>query len=46
MVLAMRSVISTDLRTDSGLCFIRYLLDGFYNRGVKCLQRGTDWSLI
>ena len=32
----------TDLRTDSGLSFVRHELIGFYNRGGKCLQRGTD----
>jgi len=32
MVLALRWVFCTDLRTDSG----------FYNCGGKCLQRGTD----
>jgi len=46
MVLALRWVFCTDLRTDSDLCFIHHLLIGFYNRGGKCLQRGTDWFLI
>jgi hypothetical protein len=42
MVLALRWVFCTDLRTDSDLCFMHYKLNGFYNRGGKCLQRGTD----
>jgi hypothetical protein len=46
MVLALRWVFCTDFRTDSGLCFIRYQLIGFYNRGWKCLQRSTGWFLI
>jgi hypothetical protein len=46
MVLALRWVFCTDLRTDSGLCFIQHKQIGFYNRGGKCLQRGTDWFLI
>ena len=45
-VLASRWVFCTELRTDSGLCYIRHYLNGFYNRGGKCLQRGTDWFLI
>jgi hypothetical protein len=36
----------TDLRTDSGLCFIYHWLTGLCNRGGKCLQRGTDWFII
>ena len=43
MVLALRSVFCTDLRTDNNLCCRRHELIGFYNRGGKCLQRGTDW---
>ena len=35
-------VFCTDLRTDSGLCFLRHLLIAFYNRCGKCLQRCTD----
>jgi len=31
-----------DLRTDTDLGFIHHQLTGFYNRGGKCLQRGTD----
>jgi len=42
MVLALRLVFCTDLRTDSDSCFIHYGLIGFYNRGGKCLQCGTD----
>jgi hypothetical protein len=36
-------VFRVDLRTNSDFCFIRHYLIGFYNRGGKCLQRGTDW---
>ena len=36
----------TDIRTDSEFCFIQHWLIGFYNRGGKCLLRGTDWFLI
>jgi hypothetical protein len=36
------SVFGADLRTESDLCFIHHKLIGFYNRGGKCLQRGTD----
>jgi len=25
------------------LCHLQHKLIGFYNRDVKCLQRGTDW---
>jgi hypothetical protein len=42
MVLSLLPVFCTDLRTDSGFCFIQLKLIGFYNRGGKCLQRGTD----
>jgi hypothetical protein len=42
MVLALRSVFCKDLRTDSELYFIHHQLISFYNRGEKCLQRGTD----
>jgi hypothetical protein len=42
MELALRSMFFTDLRTDSDLCCRRRELIGFYNRGGKCLQRGTD----
>jgi len=45
MALALRPVFCTDLKIDSGLCFIRHYLIGFYNRGGRCLQRGTDWFL-
>jgi hypothetical protein len=31
------------LRTDSDLCHLQHKLIGFYSRGEKCLQRGTDW---
>ena len=43
MVLALRSVFCTDLRTNSDLCHLQHKLIGFYNRDEKCLQRGTDW---
>jgi len=33
------------IRTNSDLCHLQYKLIGFYNRGEKCLQRGTDDSL-
>ena len=33
----------TDLRTNSDYFTIHHLLVGFYNRGGKCLLRGTDW---
>jgi hypothetical protein len=46
MVLALRWVLCTDLRTNSDCCFTQHKLIGFYNRGGKCLQRGTDWFLI
>jgi hypothetical protein len=42
MVLALPRVFCTDLRTDSDFYFIRHEVIGFYNRGGKCLQRGTD----
>jgi len=31
------------LRTNSDLCHLQHKLIGFYNRGEKCLQRGTGW---
>ena len=34
------------LRTNSDLCHLQLKLIGFYNRGGKCLQRGTDRFLI
>ena len=30
------------LRTNSDLCHLQHKLTGFYNRGEKCLQRGTN----
>jgi len=45
-VLALPWVFCVDLRKDSDFCFIRHQLIGFYNRGGKCLQRGTGWFLI
>jgi len=42
MVLALRWVFCTDLRADSDLCHLQHKLISFYNRGGKCLQRGTD----
>jgi hypothetical protein len=44
MVLALRWAFCTDLRTDSDLPYAA--VTGFYNRGGKCLQHGTDWFLI
>ena len=41
-VLALRLVFCTDLRRESDFCFIQHYLTSFYNRGEKCLQRGTD----
>jgi hypothetical protein len=32
------------LRTNSDSCHLHKKLIGFYNRVVKCLQRGTDWE--
>jgi hypothetical protein len=26
------------------LCHLQHKLIGFYNRGEKCLQRGTGWA--
>jgi hypothetical protein len=43
MVFALRWVFCTDIRTDSDFCFIHHWLIGFYNRGGKCLLRGTNW---
>ena len=40
MALALRLVFRTDIRTDSAFRFIKHY--GFYNRGGKCLLRGTD----
>jgi len=31
------------MRTNSDLCHLQHKLIGFYNRGEKCLLRGTDW---
>jgi hypothetical protein len=36
-------VLCIYLRTNSDLCHLQHKLIGFYNRGEKCLQRGTDW---
>ena len=46
MAPALRLVINTYLRTDSDFCFVHHEQIGFYNRGGKCLLRGTDWLLI
>jgi len=46
MVLSLRRVFCTDLKTDSDLCCVRHYLIGFYSRGGKCLQRGMDLFLI
>ena len=45
MALALRWVFCTDIRIDSDFCFIHHWLIGFYNRGGKCLLRGTEWFL-
>jgi len=42
MVLALRRVFCADLVKESGLCCTHHKLIGLYNRGGKCLQRGTD----
>ena len=42
MVLALRWVFCTDIRTNSDFCFIHHKLIGFYNRGGKFLLRGKD----
>jgi len=39
-------IVKTYLRTNSDFCFLHYQMFGFYNRGGKCLQRGTDWFFI
>jgi len=31
--------------TNSDLCRLQHKLTGFYNRDLKCLQRGTNWAL-
>ena len=46
MVLALRCVFCTDLRTERDFWFIHHWLIGFYNRAGKCLLCGTDWFLI
>ena len=43
MVFALRSVFCTDFRIDSDLCHLHHKRIGFYYRGGKSLQRGTDW---
>ena len=43
MVLALRWVFWKDIRTDSDFCFRQHQPIGFYNRGGKCLLRGTNW---
>ena len=43
MALDLCWVFCTDIRTDSDFCFREYWLIGFYNRGGKCLLRGTNW---
>jgi len=30
-------------KKNSDLCHLQHKLIGFYNRGGKCLQRGTEW---
>ena len=43
IVHALLWVFFTHLRTNSGLYFVKHEQIGFYSRGGKCLQRGTDW---
>jgi hypothetical protein len=43
MELTVRWVFSTNLKTNSNFSFTHHWPIGFYNRGGKCLQRGTDW---
>jgi len=45
MVLALRSVFCTDLRTDSDFFFVHHEINDFYKRGGKYLQRGRTDSL-
>ena len=45
-MLSLRWMFYKNIRTNSDFCFIHHYLIGFYNRGGKCLLRGTDWSLI
>jgi hypothetical protein len=40
MVLALRRVFFTNRNKTTA--FALYITDWFYNRGGKCLQRGTD----
>jgi hypothetical protein len=40
------SVFCSDLRIERDFGFIYHKLIGFYNRGGKCLLRGTDWFLM
>ena len=42
MVLALRWVFCSVIRTDSEFCFIHHQLVGFYKSGGKSLQRDTD----
>jgi hypothetical protein len=45
MILALRLVFCTNLRAYSDFCVIHHELMGFFNRGGKCLQRGSTDSL-
>ena len=40
-----KAVCASSFRTNSDLCHLQHKLIGFYNRGGKCLQRGTDWGI-
>ena len=42
MALALRLVLYMDIRTTSDLCHLHRKMMGFYNRGGKSLQCGTD----
>ena len=46
MVFALRWVFCTDLRTDSDFCFMLHQQVCFYNRGGRCLLRGTNWFFM
>ena len=42
MALALRLVLCMDIRTTSDLCHLHRKMIGFYNRGGRSLQCGTD----
>ena len=43
MVLALRWVFCTDIRTNRDLCHLHHKQIGFYNLEEKCLLRGMNW---